>query len=304
MAPPVFFARNEAGFRESPFGTIYRGAVRESDPFYLGLRTRGPCPAFPDFPEDLMPRMLLCLSALFSLMACASSYHPIERNGFDYASGVASPGVEFKYKLQALQGTGNPGYAARASNYGVDVTAVKIRNTGDRPIVVGEDVEYLEEGKPIKPVPAKRAAGTINQGVGGSALWLLLMPINGFTSSTSCDGYSGCETSTNIIPIGLIAGPVMALINLVRASTANTEMAKDLESGDLLGKTLQPGEEATGYLVFRRLEDRVLAARLKNAGGLIGGNFPDGHPSIDPAVDQAVDQAAESATDSATAPKK
>lgn len=230
-----------------------------------------------------MPRILLCLSALFSLMACAKSYYAIEKDGLNYTSGAGSPGVEFKYKLQALQATGNPGYAARASQYGVDVTAVKIRNTSDRPFIIGEDVEYLEESTTIKPIPAKKAAAVLNQGVGGYALWLLLMPINGFTSSTSCDGFSGCETDTNIIPIGLIAGPIIALINMVRASDANTEMAKDLESGDLMGKTLQPGEEAKGYLVFRRLEDRVLAARLKNGSGLIGGNSSGDQPSVDSA---------------------
>ncbi len=74
---------------------------------------------------------------------------------------------------------------------------------------------------------------------------------------------NSCTQDQSFIPIGIIVGPLLTLINVMVSSSANDAFVKDVSDNNVYGKALKPGEEITGFLVFRDAGTAPITARLK-----------------------------------------
>jgi len=197
------------------------------------------------------------------LAGCASSFKSIDAQKLGYKSFADTSGLAIQYNLEPLFESGNRKYAHKAEKMGLTIAAVKVKNTSDREIQIGKDGSAAILGPDAASVEARQAIARNRQLTGLYALFLLGMPINIYGTKTSCDDYS-CSDEFLFIPVGIIIGPVLTLINCLISSNANTRFHDEIGKNDLLGRTLKPGEEAAGYLVYkkpRRAEEAYMRRR-------------------------------------------
>lgn len=221
-----------------------------------------------------LPTLALASALALLLAGCASSYKPVNWQGVNYRNSTLSPEVDFAYSRNSLRDSRNPRYDRKALATRVDIVAVKVQNKTDHPLSVKDDLTYFNGSKEVAPAEAAPAIAGIRQSPGMYWLYLMMAPANIYGSSTSCDGYD-CHSSFVFIPVGLIIGPILAGINGAVASSANANFRKEIQEHDLYGKTLAPGETATGYLVFPNSGAKPLVARLKSSTALPPPTAPD-----------------------------
>jgi hypothetical protein len=222
----------------------------------------------------------LTLALSFLLAGCASTFKPVNRQGLLYKSSTLSPEIEFAYSRNAMRDSRNSKYDRTALSSRTDIVAVKFQNKTDHPLSVKDDLTYFIGSKVVEPAEAATAIVHVRQKPAKYCLFLLMAPANIYGSSTSCtDGE--CHSSLAFIPIGIIIGPVLAGINAAIASSANDGFRKEIQEHDLWGKTLAPGDSASGYLVFPNSSQKPLMARLKTATAV--------PPPIAPDPDDAYD---------------
>jgi hypothetical protein len=205
-----------------------------------------------------LPLPLACAALL---MGCASSFRPINREALSYQQATLSPGLDFEYNREALRESGNAKYHGKSVATRNAIVAVKLRNKTDRPLDLGADLQFFAGVKPVAP-SGSDVALRVRQKTGAYAFYLFGAPINFFGSRTRCDGYD-CDQDFIFIPVGLIIAPVLMAINMSISSSANDAFRKEIREHDLFGKTLPPGEELSGYLVFPNTGSGALFARLK-----------------------------------------
>lgn len=208
-----------------------------------------------------MARKLLAAIALLAT-GCATSFHSINHESLDY-SRADSSGVALQYKYNVLDESGNTYYANKAREQGLSLVAVKLRNNTPRDITVRDNVDFYVGNNQVQPAGAASMA-SVHQPVGIYSLYLLLMLINGYKTEVTCDGYGYCQEDKSFIPIGVIIGPLVTLINVAMASSSNDGLLKEATENDILAKTIKPGQSASGYLVLRDAGQSPITARVKN----------------------------------------
>jgi hypothetical protein len=214
-------------------------------------------------------RIILTLALALLLGGCARSFHPVNLEALPYKPSTLSPEIGFAYSRSALIDSRNGRYANRAISSRTDIVAVKLQNKSDHPLSVKDDLTFFFGSKMVEPAEAASAIRRIRQSPALFCLFLLLAPANFYGSEKSCED-GDCHSSSIFIPVGLIVGPMLAGINAAMASSANNGFRKEIQGHDLSGKTLAPGETATGYLVFPKsaAKPKPLMARLKTSTAL------------------------------------
>jgi hypothetical protein len=210
----------------------------------------------------IMPKKLLAALALLA-SGCASTFHPINHEAVEYTRGPAdSSGLAVQYHYNVLDESGNSLYATKAREQGLSMVAVKIKNNTGREVGM-RDVDFYTGNNVVTPAnPATMAS--VRQRSGLYTLYLLMMLVNGYKTEVTCSGYGGCQEETSFIPIGVIIGPVVMLINVAMAATANDALVKEATDNSILDKTLKPGETASGYLILRDAGQAPISARVRN----------------------------------------
>lgn len=203
-----------------------------------------------------------CFALLFG--GCASSMRPMQKDAYTYErSRDTATGLAYEYKFNVLEETGNDVYAEKAREHGVDIAAVKVTNHTDKEIDVHNDLDIYVGGAQRSPTSPKVALLNVRQRTGLYCLYLLMLPVNGYKTEVTCDGYNGCSQSSSFFPIGIILGPLLTLINTVMASTANEGVMKEISDNNLDGMKIKPGATATGYLVFFGAGSGALQIKLR-----------------------------------------
>lgn len=213
-----------------------------------------------------MKRKILLPAVLSTLVigGCATGYTPINPKDMDLPQSQAASGpVQIASRHDVLGTSGNYRYDVKANQHRMDVMAVSIKNTSDRPINTRDDLEFTMDGMPVVPEKAGKVPLYVRQRTGAYFLYLLMSPIVLIKSEVKCENFS-CEEDRSVFPIGLILGLLLTGINAGRSSSANTAFEKELTENDLYGKTLQPGEKLKGILVFRDQGSGTLSARLRS----------------------------------------
>ena len=183
------------------------------------------------------------LFCLLFLCGCASGYRSIKPSATYYQATNDYSGLTFSYRMGVLREHRNNKYAKREDKKGIRVVAVKLVNNSGRPFVVGEDFRFYTGDSELVPLDPSLVHAELKQGVPIYLLYLLLSPIQLYTSDE--------QGSVNATPIGLFIGPGIALGNMLGAGAANQNFLRELMQYNIVNKTIEPGATIYGLIGIR-----------------------------------------------------
>ncbi|MDO7137554.1 hypothetical protein [Algibacter lectus] len=186
---------------------------------------------------------LLCVFVFaLSFFSCASRYSVIEPNNLNYVSKSETGGVTLEYKYDLL----DKKYSKKEDKKGIRLVAVKISNNSNKDLVFGRDLNlvYANENE-IYILDKEKTFKTLKQSPATHLFYLLLTPVNFYTSKTN---EYGLQETTSSTPVGLILGPGLAAGNLIAASSANKKFKTELANFDIKGSTIKQGEVKYGLV--------------------------------------------------------
>ncbi|MCL5127670.1 hypothetical protein [Algibacter sp. L4_22] len=157
-------------------------------------------------------------------------------------SKTETEGVTLEYKYDLL----DKKYSKKEDKKGIRLVAVKISNNSDRDLVFGRDLNlvYANENE-IYVLDKEKTFKTLKQSPATHLFYLLLTPVNFYTTKTS---EYGLQETTSSTPVGLILGPGLAAGNLIAASSANKKFKTELANFDIKGSTIKQGEVKYGLV--------------------------------------------------------
>lgn len=185
----------------------------------------------------------IILFTLLVLCGCASGYRSIRPNSTFYQDSDNYSGLEFSYRMGVLSEHRNKKYAKREDKKGIRVVAVKLVNNTNRPLVVGEDFRFYTGNSELVLIDPSIVHAELKQGVPIYLLYLLMSPIQLYTSDEQ-----GNVRST---PIGLFLGPGIAFGNMLGAGAANQSFLRELLQFSVINKTIEPGNTLFGLIGIR-----------------------------------------------------
>lgn len=188
----------------------------------------------------------ICLLGLSCMLgSCASSYKPIIPQNINYTAKTESDQVLLEYKYDVLLERKNKKYAKRERKKFIQVAAVKITNNSDQTITLGENTTFMSGTNYFTPLEPVVTHSQLKQGVPIYLLYLLMFNGKLVTEETYVNGVKTAESS---FPIGLILGPGLTALNMIKAGTANQNFLAELKRHDIKGKQVRPGETIYGLV--------------------------------------------------------
>lgn len=182
-------------------------------------------------------KMSFLLLSIIALTSCASGYKMIEPKAINYVSTNTNKDVKLEYKYDLL----DKKYAKKEVKKGVKLVAVKITNNSDADLMFGRDIKLTyENGQEIIAMENEKVFKTLKQSPASYLFYLLLTPMNLYTSS------GNGETSST--PIGLVVGPGLAGANMLAAGSANKKFKTELLEYNLNGTVIKKGEVKYGLV--------------------------------------------------------
>ncbi len=181
------------------------------------------------------------LIAIALLTSCASGYKMIQPKSINYVSTNESDGVNLEYKYDLLRKK----YKKKEVTKGVKLVAVKITNNSGKDLTFGRDaILTYEDGTEIYVLENEKVFKTLKQHPATYLFYLLLSPVNLYTSSTS----NGRTEQTSSMPIGLVLGPGIAGGNMIAASSANKKFKDEMLEYNINGTVIKNGETTYGLI--------------------------------------------------------
>ncbi len=194
--------------------------------------------------KNLLLSGIVLLTSL-ALTNCASNYKSINPNIITYASKStsASSDLLLEYKYDVLYKK----YKKKETKHGLRLVAVKITNLSDKDLVLGKDLNLIQENqKPFNLLDSKEIYNEIKQIQGAYLLYLLLTPLRFYVTKDK----NGFQDS-NSVPIGYVIGPGLAIGNMVKASSSNRLFRNELKKFNLKDQTIKKGETTYGLIGIR-----------------------------------------------------
>ena len=187
-------------------------------------------------------KIALLLTITVLMNSCASGYKMINPDKLSYNSKNEFQGVTLEYKYNLLEKK----YAKKELKKGVRLVAIKIKNNSEKDLTFGKDLLLTDSnGKSISIYENKRTLLMLKQQPASYLWYLLLTPMNLYTSKTN--SYGGQET-TSSTPIGLVVGPGLAGGNFIAASSANKKFESEILEYDIIGRVIKKGEIVHGLI--------------------------------------------------------
>jgi len=134
------------------------------------------------------------------------------------------------------------------------MVAVKITNNSELPIIINSGhFSVASSGQQVKLYSPNEFYNIIKQEKGYYFFWLIGNPTYFNTTPGTITGYNpttgtlyGTPPVTHYYPIPI--GTALAFLNFFTAKAANKRLLADLKQNQLMGKTLEPGGSAYGYI--------------------------------------------------------
>lgn len=189
---------------------------------------------------------------------CASSYKNINPSSLNYPNRPEVEGVTFSYRAGVLTDAGNNKLAKKERKSGFKLIAVEIKNNTGRDLTFADDLELKLSYSNVDPLSSKEIHGKIKQSPPSYLLYLLLTPINITTYNENTGASSGP------IPIGLVAGPITALLNVALSASANSSLKKELNQNDILNQIIPDGETTYGLIGIPNFSGGTLSLKLRD----------------------------------------
>ncbi|MEP5338719.1 MAG: hypothetical protein ABJL44_08920 [Algibacter sp.] len=180
---------------------------------------------------------LLCI-AISTLTNCASGYKMISPKTINFVSSTETDGVKLEYKYDLL----DKKYEKKELKKGLRLVAIKITNNSDKDLIFGKDTKltYIN-GNEIEVMENTKAFNTIKQSTASYLFYLLLTPMNLYTTGTD-----GQQTSST--PIGLVVGPGLTAGNMIAAGSANNKLKTEMLEYNINGTVIKKGETKYGLI--------------------------------------------------------
>ena len=187
-------------------------------------------------------KITFLLVTIISLTSCASGYKLIEPKAINYISTKENDGVKLEYKYDLLRKK----YKKKERKKGIKLVAIKVTNNTDRDLVFGKDVTltYLNNTK-IYILENEKVFKTLKQSPASYLWYLLLTPVNFYTSETN---QYGIQENTSSTPIGLVLGPGLAGGNMIASNSANKKFKTEMLNYNINGTTIKKGETKYGLI--------------------------------------------------------
>jgi hypothetical protein len=173
------------------------------------------------------------------LISCAGSYRPIRPQALTYGSSYESTGIRYSFQHNILTTTGNKKYAKREAKRPVKLVAIELTNNTDHAINFRKDVKIYMGDRQVLPVETSVVHQQLKQPAPLYLLWGLLWVV-----IYKCDGPNPDDCSTTPLPVGLVIG----VGNMAAAGSANDKFLTELNSNNILDKTIAPGETVRGLV--------------------------------------------------------
>ncbi|GAA4278564.1 hypothetical protein [Aquimarina mytili] len=204
-----------------------------------------------------MKTNFLLLSLIILMNSCATGYVNINPKNQNYASSDEQNNVKIEYKYNVLKKK----YAKKELKKNINVVAIKVTNNSDKDITFGNSMIITNnQGSKINMLENDEIFKPLKQNVATYFLYLLLTPINLFTTKTN---EFGQQETTSSIPIGLVIGPGVTAINTITAGSANKKFKEEIKLHNLKGKTIKKGETVAGIIGIRSNNYNNLKISLK-----------------------------------------
>ena len=193
--------------------------------------------------RKISPFAFIFIAALIS--SCASTYKPVNLNGFTYADKKTYEGVEFSYVHNIQFLSDNAWYTRKEKKFGMVAVAVKIVNNSQTSFVITPDnfKVFSSDGIQKKFLTPEEYTRRVKQRTGRHMLHALWGP---WALSWQEDSSGNVETHFIYLPVGALVG----LGNTIRASNANKANIGTLKSNALWDKIVKPGETITGTILI------------------------------------------------------
>lgn len=197
------------------------------------------------------------LIAVVALMtSCASGYKKIKPQSISYVSTNVSDNVKLEYKYNLL----HKKYEKKEMKKGVKLVAVSVTNNSDQDLIFGKDALLIfEDGTKVPVVENDKVFTTLKQSPLTYLFYLLLTPLNFYTTETNS---YGIQEQTSSTPIGLVIGPGLAIGNMIAAGSANSNFKKELMDYDLNGTLIKKGETKHGLIGIRTESFEALTLKV------------------------------------------
>ena len=176
------------------------------------------------------------------LVNCASGYKLIEPKAIDYVYTSKTDSITLEYKYDLL----HKKYEKKEIKKGIKLVAIKVTNNSDKDITFGRDVTLAFSNRTeMHIMEPEKTYKRLKQSPATHLLYLLLTPINFYTTSTDSNGFT---TNTSSTPIGLVLGPALAGGNMIAASSANKKFKSELLDNNIYGSVIKKGETKFGLI--------------------------------------------------------
>ncbi|WP_299149824.1 hypothetical protein [uncultured Dokdonia sp.] len=187
-------------------------------------------------------KITLLLITIASFTSCASGYKMIEPETINYISTNESDNVKLEYKYDLL----HKKYAKKEEKKGMKLVAIKLTNNSGKDVMFGRDAKLTyENGTEVYVMENEKAFKTLKQSPASYLWYLLLTPVNLYTTDTNSNGF---QEETSSTPIGLILGPGLAGGNMIAASSANKKFKEELLEYNVNGTIIKNGETKYGLI--------------------------------------------------------
>jgi len=189
-----------------------------------------------------LTKILSLFAILILLTSCASGYKKVNPTSLNYISKSFTNDVVLEYKYDLLENK----YKKKEEKSKIKMVAVKITSNSDKDLVFGNNLQLVyENGNSVLLLENEKVYTTVKQSPASYLWYLLLSPIQFYTYSTNQYGQTKVDNS---FPIGLIVGPGLSGGNMIAASSANSNLLKELRDYNIIGKTIKKGETVYGLI--------------------------------------------------------
>lgn len=198
----------------------------------------------------MKPKILLLAIVLF-LESCAASYQLINPPGLNYLSNNSDKSVNFEYKYSLLPRK----YAKKEEGNDIKLVAIKITNSSGHDLVFGRDAKLtFGNGNEAVLIDKGEVYNKLKQQSGFYLLYLLLTPM-----TLNVNSSNGTSSST---PIGYGVGPGLAGLNMIVASTANSNFKEELDKYEVIGTTIKNNTTIYGLVGIKTTNYEALKIKV------------------------------------------
>jgi len=161
----------------------------------------------------------------------------IAPKSINYISTNETNKVKLEYKCDLL----GEKYAKKELKKGVKLVAIKITNNSEKDLMFGRDAKLTyENGTEIFVMENEGVFTSLKQSTASYLWYLLLTPMNLYKSE------NGQQTSST--PLGLVAAPSLASLNMITVDTANQKFKTEMLEYNINGTLIKIGETKYGLI--------------------------------------------------------